>query len=218
MISRLLAETPAVSRAALQSRAAAIGRPQPARLLSTAALLRQSPTRPAASAISNNWSTQRPVSELSALRQDTGSSSTRARLLSMTTGSRLVSRAYSTGANRRPIIYTASAGPFSLPRRHSALQFNRIGRGRNLVARRGIAATAAPRFVMHALRLPMGALTASLAGLSYAQYKVTGETSGLEKQGTIWHYENNHVNISYSYSQNIRTLKQGHRLGYESGG
>ncbi|KAF8987224.1 dynamin-like GTPase mgm1 [Haplosporangium bisporale] len=139
------------------------------------------PTRPAASAINNNSFTQRP-SELSALRQRTGSSSTRARLLSMATGSRLVSRAYSTGANRRPIIYTASAGPFSLPRRHSALQFNRIGRGRNLVARRGIAATAAPRFVMHALRLPMGALTASLAGLSYAQYKVTE----LSNKGTDW--------------------------------
>ncbi|OAQ32150.1 hypothetical protein K457DRAFT_135482 [Linnemannia elongata AG-77] len=27
---------------------------------------------------------------------------------------------------------------------------------------------------MHALRLPMGALTAGLASLSYAQYKVTG--------------------------------------------
>ncbi|KFH67698.1 hypothetical protein MVEG_06430 [Podila verticillata NRRL 6337] len=180
MISRLLAEAPAVSRAALP-RTTAIGRPQPVRFLSTTALLRQNPTRPAASAINNNSFTQRP-SELSALRQRTGSSSTRARLLSMATGSRLVSRAYSTGANRRPIIYTASAGPFSLPRRHSALQFNRIGRGRNLVARRGIAATAAPRFVMHALRLPMGALTASLAGLSYAQYKVTE----LSNKGTDW--------------------------------
>lgn len=184
MISRLLAEAPAVSRAALP-RTTAIGRPQPARLFSTTASLRQNPTGPAASAINNNSFTQRP-SELSALRQRTGSS-TRARLLSMATGSRLVSRAYSTGANRRPIIYTASAGPFSLPRRHSALQFNRIGRGKNLVARRGIAAAAAPRFVMHALRLPMGALTASLAGLSYAQYKVTGRSPRLEvKRGALF--------------------------------
>ncbi|KAF9939448.1 dynamin-like GTPase mgm1 [Mortierella antarctica] len=51
-----------------------------------------------------------------------------------------------------------------------------------MIARRGIAATAAPRFVMHALRLPMGALTASLAGLSYAQYKVTE----LSNRGTDW--------------------------------
>lgn len=197
MISRLLAEAPAVSKAALP-RTTAIGRPQPARLLSTAALLRQNPAKPAASAINNNSFTQRP-SELSALRQRTGSSSTRARLLSMATESRLVSRAYSTGANHRSIIYTASARPFSLPRRHSALQFNRIGRGKNLVARRGIAAAAAPRFVMHALRLPMGALTASLAGLSYAQYKVTGRSPGLNvKRGALFSKTRTNVLISSS--------------------
>ncbi|KAG0363936.1 dynamin-like GTPase mgm1 [Gamsiella multidivaricata] len=104
----------------------------------------------------------------------------RMRLLSVATGSRLVSRAFST-INNRPPRYIAASTPFTIPRRQSALQFYRTRRG-NLMARRGIAATAAPRFVMHALRLPMGALTASLAGLSYAQYKVTE----LSNKGTNW--------------------------------
>lgn len=50
------------------------------------------------------------------------------------------------------------------------------------MARRGIAASAAPRFIMHALRLPMGALTAGLASLTYAQYKITE----LSNRGSDW--------------------------------
>ncbi|KAG0262297.1 dynamin-like GTPase mgm1 [Mortierella polycephala] len=101
----------------------------------------------------------------------------RMRLLSVTSGSRLVSRAFSTAG--RPA--SAINRPFAIPRRHSAFRFDHI-RKSNLIARRGIAASAAPRFVMHALRLPMGALTASLAGLSYAQYKVTE----LSNKGSDW--------------------------------
>ncbi|KAF9437052.1 dynamin-like GTPase mgm1 [Entomortierella beljakovae] len=90
-------------------------------------------------------------------------------------GSRIVTRAFSTtNNNSRKIV---SNGPFTIPRRQSALQSYRLRRS-NLNARRGIAATAAPRLLLHALRLPMGALTASLAGLSYAQYKVTGTDLG----------------------------------------
>ncbi|KAG0221693.1 dynamin-like GTPase mgm1 [Mortierella sp. GBA43] len=100
------------------------------------------------------------------------------RLPAVFSGSRLVSRAFSTGNTPHRI---AASAPFTIPRRQSALQFYRTRRG-NLMARRGIAASAAPRFIMHALRLPMGALTAGLASLTYAQYKITE----LSNRGSDW--------------------------------
>ncbi|KAF9397157.1 dynamin-like GTPase mgm1 [Mortierella sp. AD011] len=65
------------------------------------------------------------------------------RLLSLTSGSRLVSRAFSTANTHHP-RQIASSGPFTIPRRQSALQFYRTRRG-NLIARRGIAVSAAPQ-------------------------------------------------------------------------
>lgn len=190
MISRLLAEAPAVS-AALRSRTL-LNRPsrtQPARLLSTATILR---THPGTNTVTNTTAAQTTVAAAGAARRDplawtsrsagvqqrfynssSVNSTGRLRIFSATTGSRLVSRAYSSTAYPSSGRHTIPGRPFALPRRHSALQFYRTRHG-NLVARRGIAATAAPRFIMHALRLPMGALTAGLASLSYAQYKVTG--------------------------------------------
>ncbi|KAF9360701.1 dynamin-like GTPase mgm1 [Mortierella sp. NVP85] len=90
----------------------------------------------------------------------------------------MVSRTFSTNHATHRI---ASSGPFTIPRRQSALQFYRTRRN-NMVPRRGFAASAAPRFILHALRLPMGALTASLASLSYAQYKITE----MSNRGSDW--------------------------------
>ncbi|KAF9128524.1 dynamin-like GTPase mgm1 [Mortierella sp. 14UC] len=197
MISRLLAEAPAVS-AAVRSRTLLhqSGRSQPARLLSTADILR---TRPGTNTAASSTIAAQLTTAAGTARRDplawtsrsagvrqrfyrSNSSSVnstgRMRFFSATTGSRLVSRAFSSTTHSS----LPSAGrPFALPHRHSALQFYRTRRG-NYVAKRGIAAAAAPRFVMHALRLPIGALTASLASLSYAQYKVTE----LSNRGSDW--------------------------------
>ncbi|KAF9428969.1 dynamin-like GTPase mgm1 [Podila epigama] len=184
MISRLLAEAPSVGRATLPFRAAALRQQRPARSLTTTALLREYPTKQTASTLSTNNGrfTCGSASRLTAPRQHKAPSA-QSRILMSATGFSFVSRAYSTGASRRPVMHVAVGDrPFGIPRRHSALQFHRIPKGYNLTAKRGIAASAAPRFVMHALRLPMGALTASLAGLSYAQYKVTE----LSNRGTNW--------------------------------
>jgi len=177
MISRLLAEAPAAPKAAVHARAIHnLGRPIPARLLSTAAILRTAPATSSAMTGHGHRSSallhQRFYNSSGAANTPFNAGTTaRKRLLSAASGARLVSRAFST-ANRPH----SAPSPFALPRRRSDLHFYRNRRG-TLMVRRGIAATAAPRFVMHALRLPMGALTASLAGLSYAQYKVTGKLS-----------------------------------------
>ncbi|KAK3831626.1 MAG: hypothetical protein JOS17DRAFT_743799 [Linnemannia elongata] len=198
MISRLLAEAPAVS-AALRSRTLnQPSRSQLARPLSTATILR---THPGTNTATNTTAAQTAVAAaVGAARRDpltwtsrsagvqqrfynsySVNSTGRLRLFPAATGSRLVSRAFSSTAYPSSVRHTVPGRPFALPRRHSALQFYRTRHG-NLIARRGIAATAAPRFIMHALRLPMGALTAGLASLSYAQYKVTE----LSNRGSDW--------------------------------
>ena len=202
MISRLLAEAPAVS-AALRSRTLLNqpSRSQPARLLSTATILRAHPgtnttaaqTTVAAAAGATRrdplaWTSRSAGVQQRYYNSSSVNSTGRLRLFSATTGSRLVSRAYSSTAYSSLGRHTVPGRPFALPRRHSALQFYRTRHG-NLIARRGIAATAAPRFIMHALRLPMGALTAGLASLSYAQYKVTGNIQPRRKsQKQILHH------------------------------
>ncbi|KAF9930056.1 dynamin-like GTPase mgm1 [Linnemannia zychae] len=109
------------------------------------------------------------------------SSTGRMRLFSATSGSRLVSRAFSSSSSSSILRHAAIASrPLTLSRRHLVSQFIKM-RGGSLIVKRGIA-SAAPRFVMHALRLPIGALTASLASLSYAQYKVTE----LSNRGSDW--------------------------------
>ncbi|KAK3836238.1 MAG: hypothetical protein J3R72DRAFT_526312 [Linnemannia gamsii] len=199
MISRLLAEAPAVS-AAVRSRTLLHqpGCSQSARLLSTAAILRTRPginNTAASSSITAaqttaagttrraplTWSSRTAGVHQRFYNNNSSVNSTgRLRLFSATTGSRIVSRAFSSTAHASSPS-SAAGHPFALPRRHSALHFYRTRRG-NVIAKRGIAATAAPRFVMHALRLPIGALTASLASLSYAQYKVTE----LSNRGSDW--------------------------------
>lgn len=161
MISRLLAETPAASTAAHARRGLLRTRIPPARLLSTATILR-----------TTNTATTTATTTIPTTNAPKSSHQLQLRVVS---GSRLVSRAFST-TNSYPSHRIVASGPFTIPRRQSALQFYRTRRG-NMMARRGIAVSAAPRFIMHALRLPMGALTASLAGLSYAQYKITGKRS-----------------------------------------
>ncbi|KAF9902380.1 dynamin-like GTPase mgm1 [Lobosporangium transversale] len=199
MISRLLAEASVVrsSRATLRA-----SRTQPARLLSTATVLRTAP-RTATTSTSTTSTTVSKRDPAGVHQQLSSNNSNRhkMRFLSVATGSRMLTRAFSSssstaaaaraGANnsyyfntttaQRPFIKTSN-GLFTIPRRQSALQSYRIRRGHDLMARRGIAASAAPRFVMHALKLPMGAFTAGLASLSYAQYKVTE----LSNKGTDW--------------------------------
>lgn len=190
MISRLLADAPAVGKAVRSRTVLLNGRRLETWLPSTAALLRNThrthTTSSVASAGTNATAAAAEVVSSSqpalafAYREAQQrffsrsgvSNPSRLRPLSAMSGARLVSRAFST-KNSYSGPYTVGSRPFAVPHRQSAFQHYRTRRG-NLIARRGIAATAAPRFVMHALRLPMGALTASLAGLSYAQYKVTG--------------------------------------------
>ena len=157
MISRLLAETPAAGTAAHARRGLLRSRISPARPFSTASILRATPA---------TATTTAPRIAANASRGSHGW-----QLPAALSGSRLVSRTFSTNHSAHRI---ASSGPFTIPRRQSALQFYRTRRN-NMVPRRGFAASAAPRFILHALRLPMGALTASLASLSYAQYKITGK-------------------------------------------
>ncbi|KAF9106902.1 dynamin-like GTPase mgm1 [Mortierella sp. AM989] len=184
MISRLLTEAPTVGKAFYTRSGLQSARAQPSRPLSTAAILRTPPRSTNSSTTTATATLKRDTKEARQHQRFYSSnnfnSPSRMRLLSVASGSRLVSRAFST-ANSHHSRQIVSNGPFTIPRRQSAFQFYRTRRG-NLMARRGIAVMAAPRILLHALRLPMGALTASLAGLSYAQYKVTE----LSNKGTDW--------------------------------
>ncbi|KAG0235537.1 dynamin-like GTPase mgm1 [Actinomortierella wolfii] len=207
MLSRLLAEAPAVARVQLVRARQSARRLPTSHLLSSTSPSTVIPRGPFPAAVARTRQpSSRCVSSIasSTSRNPTSNVSNFRRSLANATGVQFVSRAMTQQArfNRARLLNPAfqqqsagfhsyaatgaasnSAGPFLFSRRYpSTLQY-RVRKGINVVVpRRGLAASAAPRFIMHALRLPIGALTAGMASLSYAQYKVTE----LSNRGTDW--------------------------------
>ncbi|KAF9978859.1 dynamin-like GTPase mgm1 [Actinomortierella ambigua] len=200
MLSRLLAEAPAVARAHMVR--AQLSTRQPAlHLLSATPSSSVIPRGLAGAAIARTR--QSPSRWISHIASSTTSNASKTRrTLAHATGVPIVARALTRQArfNRTRLFSTPqqqsagfhhstnptatlnSTSLFLSHRRPATLQY-RVRKGINVVVpRRGLAASAAPRFIMHALRLPIGALTAGMASLSYAQYKVTE----LSNRGTDW--------------------------------